>query len=77
MNDYIRKAVELADGFLEFPPDCINSLELDESWDIDGAPTSLLDAIAVQLVRQSEFKPQYRDNPLDTIKEIIDNDWVK
>jgi len=75
-NEYIEKAVSLADGWRINKMGNIQAPCVHRS-SIDRPLKPVLDALAAQLVRQSTFKPQYRDDPLDTIKEIIDNDWIE
>ena len=77
MSDYIRKAVELADGWTYHDGDC--SHEETERWFIGcKLPQVWLDALAAQLVRQYYDAGRkaliWREgDPITTIKAIVDS----
>lgn len=80
-QDYIKAAVELADGFA---PDALQ-ISSTEDMQIGFEEQFFLDALAAQLARQTYEKWNdtgkaaefvYQTDPMDTIKEIIDDGWL-
>jgi len=65
-EEYIRKAVELADGF-EAMDECIDILEGDgtlwASAEWEGTEQCVLDALAAQIVRQVRSVALYKGQP--------------
>ena len=84
MSDVIRKAVELADNF---SADGRNNYRIQEPDQFPifatrkNPPQWFLGALAAQLARQAiKLRPVefvYHDDPLETIKEIIDGEYLK
>lgn len=80
-QDYIKAAVKLADGW-EWSG---LILETDEDRFHEPLSDAALDALVAQLARQTYEKwrdigktPEfvYQIDPMDTIKEIIDDGWL-
>ena len=77
MEDVIRKAVELADGFW-WKEDCVHVLDTPMHYRADALPQTILDALAAQLTRQVDELDDYwvcaeDDRTMNTIKAIVDS----
>ena len=75
-EEYIRKAVELADGF-EAMDECIDILEVDgtlwASAEWEGTEQCVLDALAAQLVRQVDALERWIVDAEHDYTDILDD----